>query len=236
MNIAVFCPNPIGDTVMATPAFRALRRGFPQATIAGIIQPHGAPVLDGTGWFDFLISFEPRADGFAGRTVLVVRRLRREQFDLAVLLPNSFRIAAMARLAGIPRRIGYVRYGRGWLLTDRLEYPRDSAGRRIPHPVVESYLEIVRQLGCPVNSARIELATTRDDEAAADRAYAARNGSSASTPAGRLARPRTGPHITLQVWRVRWQIRRGPRFWFSAGRENKRQQPRSWRRRAIPAC
>ena len=28
MKIAVFCPNLIGDTVMATPTFRALRAGF----------------------------------------------------------------------------------------------------------------------------------------------------------------------------------------------------------------
>ena len=28
MKVLVFCPNLIGDTVMATPAFRALRRGL----------------------------------------------------------------------------------------------------------------------------------------------------------------------------------------------------------------
>ena len=28
-RIAVFCPNLIGDTVMATPALRALRLGYP---------------------------------------------------------------------------------------------------------------------------------------------------------------------------------------------------------------
>ena len=37
MKIVVFCPNLIGDTVMATPALRALRRGFPDAVIAGVI-------------------------------------------------------------------------------------------------------------------------------------------------------------------------------------------------------
>ena len=47
MKIAVFCPNLIGDTVMATPAFRALRRGFPDATIAGVIKPRVAPTLEG---------------------------------------------------------------------------------------------------------------------------------------------------------------------------------------------
>ena len=32
MTIVVFCPNLIGDTVMATPTLRALRLGFPDAT------------------------------------------------------------------------------------------------------------------------------------------------------------------------------------------------------------
>ena len=47
MKIAVFCPNLIGDTVMATPTFRALRAGFPGATIVGVIKPRVAPTLDG---------------------------------------------------------------------------------------------------------------------------------------------------------------------------------------------
>ena len=42
--------------------------------------------------------------------VRVVGRLRQGRYDVAVLLPNSFRVAAMAWLAEIPRRIGYVRY------------------------------------------------------------------------------------------------------------------------------
>jgi heptosyltransferase-2 len=173
MKIAVFCPNAIGDCVMATPTLRALRRGFPAATIAGIIRPQVAPTLDGTTWLDFLIPFDPRSSQLAQRTVAVVRRLRRERFDLAVLLPNSFRVAAMAWLGGIPRRIGHVRYARGCLLTERLYYPRDGAGRRLPFPIVESYLEITRRLGCEVDSTRVKLATTPGDEAAAEHVYAA---------------------------------------------------------------
>ena len=36
---------------------------------------------------------------------------------------------------------------------------------------MESYLKLARRLGCPVDSVRTELATTRDDEAAADEAW-----------------------------------------------------------------
>ncbi len=171
MKIAVFCPNLIGDTVMATPAFRALRRGFPDAKLTLVIKPRVWPTLQGTTWFDELVRFEPHSTDKEERTIRAVRRLRHEQFDVAVLFPNSIRSAWIAWLAGIPRRVGYVRHGRGPLLTDRLYYTRDATGRRLPTPIVESYLRLVRQLGCPVDSVRTELATTSDDEAAADLAW-----------------------------------------------------------------
>ncbi|MDR3632619.1 MAG: lipopolysaccharide heptosyltransferase II [Isosphaeraceae bacterium] len=171
MKIVVFCPNLIGDTVMATPAFRALRRGFAGATIVGVIKPHVAPVLDGLPYFDRLVGFDPKSRDPRARTPRVVRTLRAERPDLAVLFPNSFRSGLMACLSGARRRVGYARGGRGLLLTDRLTEPRDQHGKRVPNPIVEYYLELPRRLGCPTDSLRTELATTAADEAAADRAW-----------------------------------------------------------------
>jgi heptosyltransferase-2 len=79
----------------------------------------------------------------------------------------------VARLAGIPRRLGYLRLGRGFLLTDRLNAKRDASGRRLPTPIVEDYLQLAHRLKCPVESVRTELATTLADEAAAEGAWAA---------------------------------------------------------------
>jgi heptosyltransferase-2 len=171
MKIVVFCPNPLGDTVMATPAFRALRRGFPGASLAAVIRPQVAPTLAGTSWFDEMIGFDPHGRRREERTWAVLHRLRMRRFDLAVILPNSIRSAALAWLAGIRRRIGYERHGRSILLTDVLHGPRNAAGRRAPFPIVESYLKLVQHLGCRVESARLELATTAEDESAADHAW-----------------------------------------------------------------
>jgi heptosyltransferase-2 len=172
VKIVVFCPSFIGDTVMATPAFRAIRDGFADANIIGVIRPGVVATLEGTTWFDEFVGFDSRCRDPACCTLAVTRRLHSGRFDLAVLLPNSFRTAAMAYLARVPRRIGYARYGRDWLLTDKLYYPRDARNRLIPTPILDSYLEVARRLGCPVESRRIELCTTSRDEAAADRAWA----------------------------------------------------------------
>ena len=166
-NLVVFCPNLIGDTVMATPTFRALRKGFPAARISAVIKPHVAPTLDGGPWFDELILYAPRAKSPDHRTPALIRRLRADRADLAVLLPNSFRSAALAWLGGARRRVGYARGGRSFLLTDRLLAPRDRQGSYTPTPIVDYYLRIARHLGCPVDSSRTELYTTDADEIAA---------------------------------------------------------------------
>jgi heptosyltransferase II len=171
MNIAVFCPNLIGDTVMATPAFRALRQGFPNDRLIGVIKPKVAPTLAGNPWFDDLIYFDHASNNRLHRTIPVIRRLRREKFQVALLLPNTFRSAWVAWMGGIKERVGYVRHARGLLLSVRLHEPWQS-GQRKPTPIVESYLRLARQIGCKTESLRTELFTTPDDEAAADRAFA----------------------------------------------------------------
>jgi len=170
MNIVVFCPSLIGDTVMATPVFRSLRRGFPHAKLTAVLRPNVAPVLDGTGWFDETVFLHPHGKNRGHKALAVVKRLRAEPRDAAVLLPNSFRSAWIAWLSGAKRRIGYDRYARGLLLTDRLAPPRDANGKLLPCPIVEYYLALLRPLGCPSDGVRLELATTTGDEAAADEA------------------------------------------------------------------
>lgn len=59
------------------------------------------------------------------------------------------------------------------LLTDRLQPLRDASGRLLPTPIVEYYLALAKVLGCRGGSPRLKVATTPDDEQAADRAWQA---------------------------------------------------------------
>ena len=73
-------------------------------------------------------------------------RIKRRRFDLAILMPNSLRSALLVSTAGIPRRVGYDRDGRGLLLTDRL-LPMRRKGRYVPVPAVDYYLGLARYVG-----------------------------------------------------------------------------------------
>jgi heptosyltransferase-2 len=167
MNIAVFCPNWVGDAVMATPALRALREHFRDAYLIGILKPYVAGVLEGSSWLDQILLLDRR--GRQGeRWPGVAARLRRLRPDLAVLFPNSFRSALVAWLGRCRRRVGYARYGRSLLLTDVLHAPRDPHGGWLPTPALDSYNRLAGLVGCTQLSCRMELFTTAADECAAD--------------------------------------------------------------------
>ncbi len=167
MKIAVFLPNWIGDAVMATPALRAIRQQFSDAEIVTIQRPYVADVLEGLDCIDRKISWH-RGQKFISR-FRFVKQLRSENFDLAVLFPNSFRSAGLAFLAGIPKRVGISRDRRGWLLTDALP----AKDRQEPHPAIDEYLRIAASLDDnnqteldvpPILSRSTELVVTEADQ------------------------------------------------------------------------
>ncbi len=167
-------PNWVGDLVMATPALKALRERFPRAHLTGLVRQPLEDVLHGGDWLDEMVhwpsgrSVPHRRKSFLG----LAGRLRRERFDVALLLANSFRSALLARLAGIPRRVGYDREGRGMLLTDRL-LPYKFDGKYVPAPMIGYYNALARYFGCRECPERTELFTTPDEEDVVANALAA---------------------------------------------------------------
>ncbi|MFO0926012.1 MAG: lipopolysaccharide heptosyltransferase II [Gemmataceae bacterium] len=171
MKIAVFLPGWVGDVVMATPAIRALRQQFAGARLLGVHKPYVAGVLEGSTWFDRLVPLN--GNSWKQGMTATAWQLRQEGVDLAVLFPNSFRAAMVAWLGGCKRIVGYVRYGRGPLLTDALEPERQPDGRIRVSPIVTAYNRLVEVVGCPSPGHDLELFTTEADERAVDGVWAA---------------------------------------------------------------
>jgi heptosyltransferase-2 len=127
---------------MATPAFDCIRRNFPGSHIVGLIRNYARGVVKDGPWFDDLMVIQDKSLAEMGRAV---SRLRRIKPDFAIVLPNSFRSALIARLGGAKRVYGYRRNGRTALLNGGPE-PWRHNGRITPRPMVDYYMEICRWL------------------------------------------------------------------------------------------
>jgi heptosyltransferase II len=142
MKILIRATNWIGDAIMSLPALRAIRRRFPEAEITVLAKPWVSALYEGERSIDNVMPLEGASGARDWKAKLaLVRLLRREHFDLAVLLPNSFESAALVRLAGVRRIIGYARDGRSFLLTDAIAIPEPGLHERF------YYLELLRRAG-----------------------------------------------------------------------------------------
>jgi len=174
-TIAVFLPNWVGDVVMATPALRALRESFPAARITYVGREVAIATLAGLPWEDFAIRDSSRDRPRLRNALRLRRELRRTKFDLAILLPNSFRSAMLARLGGAKRIAGYNRDGRGWLLSDKLQAPRRPDGSFKPAPMIGYYNALAAAVGARPDSNGMELAVTADCESRAQEMFSQAN-------------------------------------------------------------
>lgn len=105
---------------MATPMVREARRIFPDDYIAVFARDWVAPVYQYVDGINEIINFSrSQRKNFASRQQLI-QQLRKSNFDLAFLLPDSFSTAWLLYWSGIQERIGYAGQFRTWMLTNRL--------------------------------------------------------------------------------------------------------------------
>ncbi len=163
-RILVRMPNWIGDAAMATPALMAIRRAFPASRLTVVANPLVAELFTFHPGCDQVIVFDKlgRHCGLSG-FLRFCRELRRARYDLAILLQNAFEAAAMAVLAGIPRRAGYRTEGRALLLNRGI--PAVDKKHGLHH--VDYYLQMLRQLDLPAEDRRLQLALTDMEESRA---------------------------------------------------------------------
>jgi heptosyltransferase-2 len=109
-----------------------------------VARPWVAGLFDGEGLADDLIPVDDHTGAARSITRFIseARSLRRERFDLAVLLQNAFSAALTARAAGVKRIAGYPTDHRGPLLDDVIDF---EPGYETAHQVFY-YLNIAARL------------------------------------------------------------------------------------------
>ncbi len=171
-SILVRGPNWTGDVIMATPGFRALRAGFPDARIVLQIQSGLRDLVAGAPWFDEVVPVTSHRQGPLAqwREARVLRALG--PFDLGLCLPDSFAAAFVMRMAGIRHIVGYRRGWRRVLLHQLVDLP-SAAGKRVLLAREQHVLGLVEAAGAPPVGTQLELHVTEEERATAAQAFAA---------------------------------------------------------------
>jgi len=154
-RILVVCTRYIGDTLLAVPFLRNLRRAHPDAVIDVCAEGGARAVLAACPHVDELLAWtrppRQRRRGIAGAISALAAEaawLRSRRYTKAYLLKPSLSAAFLATLAGIPRRIGFAGESSP-LLTRRVR-------RRRGRHQVETYLDLLRVEGHAIDDGHNE--------------------------------------------------------------------------------
>ncbi|OGS20300.1 MAG: lipopolysaccharide heptosyltransferase II [Elusimicrobia bacterium RIFOXYA2_FULL_40_6] len=155
-KIVIRGPDWVGDFVTATPVYRELRKNFPAAKITAIVRDWTKGMLEHCPYVDEIIEYDSRSKSIK-YSWEHVKILRKEKYDLAILLSGNYNAALIAWLAGIKYRVGFNYDKRGHLLTHSLK----EKGREYR---LDRAIRILETLGLNIENRKSELWTGPEDE------------------------------------------------------------------------
>jgi len=195
-QILVVDLDNIGDLLLATPAIRALRRSFPDATLDVLVTDYAAPVVAGNPCIDGVLTCGKRIveASLLERTALAWR-IRRRRYDLGVILEAHWGYAGFAELllavAGVPRRIGRDLGKHRELLTAAVPVCQQHW--------IDTYLEVVALAGAKPDGDGLDFPISSTDEAAVD-AWCRERGLSGTAPI--VLFPGGNQHLISRRWGI----------------------------------
>lgn len=124
-KILVFHTAFIGDIVLALPLVQRLRASFPDAHITFVVIPAAANVLENHPAINEILIYDKhrRNAGVSG-ILKLGKRLRKSQYDVAIIPHRSLRSAIIGWLSKTPRRIGFSTSAAARLFTDVVGYDK----------------------------------------------------------------------------------------------------------------
>jgi heptosyltransferase-2 len=136
--------NWVGDTVLSYPTVQQLKALFPKSHLAILIPSYLVDLWKTFPYVDEIIPFQKKGGiGSIWEDLNLSESLKERNFDLAVILPRSFRSAFHIYLARIPIRIGYQSEGRSLLLTHRIRRTKEI----LQDHRVHYYRKLIEPLG-----------------------------------------------------------------------------------------
>ncbi len=151
----------IGDVLLSTPVFGALRSAFPGASITALVKRRSSEVLLNNPNVDEIVVYDDtRRYHSPVWQARLASRLRRRRFDLAVDLTGDLRSSWLLFATDPGFRVGFNHAGLGRLLDRRIPYRATSHG-------VEHLLSSVEAVGARAVDATPKLFLTNAERAEA---------------------------------------------------------------------
>ncbi len=169
-KIVVIKLGAAGDVILVTPSFRMLRRRFPKAFMALVVDKALSGLVSASGHFDEVIPVDRKKMSRPGYLLKLAKKLRQEGFDICVDFQNTKWTHLLAFLAGAGQRYGFAR-GRMAFLLNRPDRGFDSA-----EPPVKHQFRLLSKLGVTAYDDSLELIPAEDSEQRAQMWLAAPEG------------------------------------------------------------
>ncbi len=145
-KVLVIRLRSIGDTVLATPSLRALRRFLPNAQIDILLEDWVAPVVENSQDIDNVITVKRKSAADRAR---VARVLRARRYDVVYNLHGGSTSTFLTRATGARYRVGFSNYRYSGLHNHAAPSPMELWGREEIHSV-EQQLALLGWTGVPV--------------------------------------------------------------------------------------
>ncbi len=112
----------LGDAVLTTPMFKALKQSIPGSKISLLCTPEIRDVFSGNEFLDEILVMDKKGKDRSLAALWRWGNNLRGKFDVALIPHRSFRSAFLAALAGISKRIGFDKSQGKIFLTDTVAF------------------------------------------------------------------------------------------------------------------
>ena len=116
-SFLLWMPNWIGDVVLTLPVIQSLRRAYPVARISVVAKSPSDELLMGHPSINTVFTLPSGSENGFWQKAKFARNLKKFNFDVGVVFPNSFGSAFLLSLTGVKCRLGYNTDAREILLT-----------------------------------------------------------------------------------------------------------------------
>lgn len=157
-RIVVFRNGSIGNSLVAVPFIRSIKKQVPECFLSVIVDTIGEQLFRHCPYIDELIVYDKRGQHRPLiKTIRFTMSMVKKRFDKSIHLKRFFRNEAIAYCAGIPQRFGFRSPGvKPFKLTAAVPYREDKH-------VIDLYYDLLDLIGLGGDGYELEMWLTNED-------------------------------------------------------------------------